>query len=111
MPYIHIQTNRPIDKKQRETLTAALGKAVTVLGKSEIWLMLRFEGDCDMAFRGRSDEPTAFVGVSLYGQGRSLERFTGEVCRCLEDHLGIDPGNTYVRYVCTPDWGWNGSNF
>ena len=53
MPYIHIQTNRPIDKKQRETLTAALGKAVTVLGKSESWLMLRFEGDCDMALSRR----------------------------------------------------------
>ena len=111
MPYIHVQTNKSIDKKQQEALTKAFGKAITVLGKSESWLMIRFEGDCDMAFRGRCDEPTAFVGVSLYGQGRSLDAFTGEVCRSLEDTLGIDPGNTYVRYISTQDWGWNGSNF
>ena len=43
MPYIHTQTTVPLSPQVREELTGDLGQAVRALGKSEDWLMLRFE--------------------------------------------------------------------
>ncbi len=111
MPYIHVQTNTAIAPEQRQAMTKEFGEAITIVGKSESWLMLRFEDGCAMAFRGRDDCSMAFVSVSLYGGGRNLDTFTGKVCQILHRELGIDPDQIYVRYLCTDDWGWNGGNF
>ena len=39
------------------------------------------------------------------------ERMTREVCGLFQQQLGVDPRDLYVRYLATPDWGWNGGNF
>ncbi len=112
MPYIHIQTNAPIKKEQESEITKDLGAAISLAGKSESWLMLRYEGSCDMAFRGDADHPVAFVGISLYGKpGGSLDMFSAEITRILNRRLDIDSDRIYIRYLYTQDWGWNGSNF
>ena len=68
MPCIQWKTNAAISPSQEETLRAALGEAISLLpGKSESWLMLTFEPETRMAFRGKADEPVAFIAVDLYG--------------------------------------------
>jgi hypothetical protein len=36
---------------------------------------------------------------------------TQEVCALFQKELGVDPKDLYVRYLASPDWGWNNGNF
>ena len=112
MPYIKTTTNVKIDGAKRDALTSAYGRAIELVpGKSEHWLMLKFEGEAEMAYRG-SSEPCAMVEVDLYGaaDGAALDRLTGELTRILEGELALDPDRVYLRYLSVGDWGWNGEN-
>ena len=113
MPYIHTQTTVPLSPRVREELTGDLGKAVQVLGKSENWLMLRFEENCAMAFRGKTDVPCCFIGVSMYGcpEKEQLDAMTQRVTDCVAKRTGVPAENIYIRYLPTDAWGWNGGNF
>ena len=113
MPYIHTQMSLPLSKEGEDKLTRAFGEAVTLLGKSENWLMLRFEDGCRMAFRGKNDAPMCFIGVSMYGNSSSeaADRMTAALTRAVHEETGIQPDHVYVRYMSTEAWGWNGSNF
>jgi len=60
MPFISLKTNVKIDEKKEISLKERLGESIGIIpGKSEAWLMLDFEGDCRMYFKG-SDSPLAF---------------------------------------------------
>lgn len=64
-------------------------------------------------FAGKKLEKGAYVSVSVYGdvQPAACDRMTGEICRILEEELGIPGNNVYVTSHGVHDWGWNGSNF
>ena len=113
MPFIHTRTNREISKETEKALARELGNAVTLLGKSENWLMLQFEDQCRLYFKGDCNLPLAFVNIKLYGKASAdaYEKMTAEVTRILQDHLSIPPQGVYVDYEETDRWGWNGSNF
>ena len=36
---------------------------------------------------------------------------TAEICRIMNDELGIPADKVYVKYQGVSDWGWNGRNF
>ena len=36
---------------------------------------------------------------------------TQEICALFQKELGVAPQDMYIRYLATPDWGWNGGNF
>ncbi len=113
MPYIHTQASIPLSREVREQLTGDLGRAAELLGKSENWLMLRFEENCSMAFRGKMDEKACFIGISMYGgaEKEQLDAMTERVTGCVAMRTGIPPENIYIRYLPTDTWGWNGGNF
>lgn len=113
MPFIHVKTNRTISRTAEETLTSALGEAVSLLGKSESWLMLQFEDGCRLAFRGKADRPLAFVNVRLYGNpdADACGRFTARVTALISQTLSIDPDGIYAAYFGTEHWGWQGADF
>lgn len=114
MPFIHTRINRPLDQAAEKALAQRLGKAISLLpGKSESWLMLQFEDNCRLYFKGDSQKPLAFVNVKLLGTAddASCDRLTGEITRILGDILSIAPDGVYVEYDETNHWGWNGSNF
>lgn len=113
MPFIHTRISRSISPEQEASLTRDMGQAVSLLGKSEQWLMLQFEGDCRMAFQGRQDTPLAFVSVRLFGAASkaAYDCFTRRVTQILSDTLSIPPEGIYIAYSETPHWGWQGSNF
>ena len=62
MPCIQWKTSAAISAEQEKELREALGEAIALIpGKSESWLMLEFEPERRMAFRGDAQEPAAFV--------------------------------------------------
>ncbi|MCM1334406.1 MAG: phenylpyruvate tautomerase MIF-related protein [Bacteroides sp.] len=113
MPFINVKTNVSVSKEKEVAVKSALGEAITAIpGKSEGWLMVGFEPEYRLYFKG-SDEPATMVEVSIYGNASSsaLDTFTGKVDDILERELSLSPSRIYVKYVQTPDWGWNGGNF
>lgn len=113
MPYINVKTNVRISPDKEEAIKKGLGLAITAIpGKSEGWLMVGIEDSFRLYFKG-TDEPAAMVEVSLYGSASSnaLSTLTSHITGLLYDNLGISTDRIYVSYMCTQDWGWNGSNF
>ena len=113
MPFIHTRVNRPISREQEEQLARKYGDAVSLLGKSENWLMLQFEDNCRLYFQGGSGKPLAFVNVKLYGGAgkEAYRQMTGRITEILGDVLSIPANGIYVEYEETDHWGWQGSNF
>lgn len=113
MPCIQTKVNVKISPEQEETLKKDLGQAIALIpGKSESWLMLTFEDECRMAFRGNSTEPIAFVEVKIYGKAPSsaYDAMTAEITKILGSVLEIPADHTYIKYEEVQHWGWNGNN-
>lgn len=113
MPFINTNTNVAVSNEQREQLKTELGKAIECVGKSESWLMLSFEDNCKMYFKGDSSSPMAFVDISVFGRStdEGCEKMTKELCRIYSEILGISPDKLYIKYSGTTQWGWNNMNF
>ena len=114
MPYIEAKISKKITKEEEVQLKSALGQAISIIpGKSEQWLMLGFQDEVHMYFRGDDSEPVAFVEVRIYGGPNrdAFERMTAEITRIFGEVLGIAADHMYIKYSATPDWGWNGGNF
>ncbi|MCM1577372.1 MAG: phenylpyruvate tautomerase MIF-related protein [Ruminococcus sp.] len=113
MPFINIKTNASVTKENAENIKSALGSAITAIpGKSESWLMAGIEGDYALYFKG-TDEPAAMVEVQIYGSpsGGAMSELAGKITEIVSDSLGVPADRIYVSYMCTENWGWNGSNF
>lgn len=113
MPYIQTRTNVKIDKEKELRIKERLGRAISLLGKSEDWLMLEFVPECNMYFGGDSNRLIAYVDIKIYGHGtrESFNNMTREVTKILNEELGIDSNNIYVSYGEFDNWGFNGVNF
>lgn len=112
MPFIEVQTNVPISEADEKGLKEQLGNAAGTIGKSEGWLMLRFEGGSHMWFQG-TDAPCAIAQVKLYGKAsaKAYDQMTGQVTGILSETLGIPASRIYVKYEECTYWGFSGSNF
>ncbi len=113
MPFINVNTNVKITDEQSEKLKNALGQAIECVNKSEDWLMLSFEDECDMYFKGQSNFPMAFVDVSVFGKStdEGCENMTIELCKIFKEILNISSDKLYVKYSGSNQWGWNNKNF
>ncbi len=112
MPFINTKVNVALTKEKKDAIAARYGKAAAVIGKSEAWLMLGFEENCSLYFRGEDSAPMAYVDVNILGScsASAYSAFTGEITKILNEELDISPDQIYVKYSPTSDWGWNGSN-
>lgn len=113
MPFINTKYSANITAEQETEIKSALAEAITAIGKTENWLMVGFEPNCSLYFKGEKSEKIAFVEVSLYGnaQKSAYERLTSEICAILGKVLGVPSDKVYVKYSPTDNWGWNGGNF
>ena len=114
MPMISTKTNVAISEEQELTLKSELGKAISILsGKSEQWLMLSLEDNCRLYFKGDNSKPIAYVEVKVFGKidYSQSNKLTANFCENLDNVLGIDASNVYIKYEEVDMWGWNGSNF
>ncbi len=113
MPFINSKISTPLSEEQETRIKEKLGKAIELIpGKSESWLMLGFEPETSLYFRGDNSQPTAFIEVSVFGSENSgaFEKLTGKICEIYGEVLGIPADRIYIKYQAVSNWGWNGSN-
>lgn len=113
MPFINTKVSIPIDREKEKLLKESFGKAITALGKSEHWLMLNFEDNCRMWFRGKNNSPLAMVEVSLFGKASAQQynSMTAQISGAITQILGIPSDGIYVKYSEIDTWGLGNSNF
>ena len=114
MPYIDAKTNLKITNEQKEALIREFGKAIEKIpGKSEEWLMLNFEGGCQMAFRGDGNTPCAMVDVYIFGKTTksAYDALTEKLCSVISNVLSVASDRIYVKYTENDRWGYDGFNF
>ena len=113
MPLINTKVTVELPQEKRDVLAAEYGKAITVMGKSEAYLMLGMEDKQDLYFAGKKLEKGAFVEVELLGKEdpTACSNMTAKICEILETKLGIPQDKVYITYSGFVNWGWNGSNF
>ena len=114
MPFINTKVNTVISKESELVLKEKLGEAISIIpGKSEQWLMLGFEDNARLYFRGNGEDKMAFVEVKVFGgeNKAAFNELTARICEIYNDVLGIDKDKIYVKYETISNWGWNGGNF
>ncbi len=113
MPFIDSKVTVKLTEQKKESIKSELGKAISIMGKGESFLMVGFEECYDLFMGGKKLELGAFVSIQVFGQVRpeACDKMTAEICRIYEEQLGISGSNIYVTYQGIADWGWNGSNF
>ena len=114
MPFINAIVSAAISQEQEKQLKERLAQAITAIpGKSEQWLMIGFQDNYHLYFRGDNSQPSAFIEVQIYGNSNppAFDKLTGEITRIFNDILKITSDHIYIKYSPTSDWGWNGSNF
>ena len=113
MPFIDSKITVKVSEEQKEVLKAKIGKAVSIIGKPESFLMVGFEDDYTLYFAGNKLEKGVYVSVDVFGSVSSAaaDKMTAKICEIYETELGIPGNKIYVEYRGTGDWGWNGRNF
>ena len=113
MPMIKVETTVSLSEEKRDILKAELGKAISIMGKPESYLMINLVDNQDLYFGGNKLDKGAYVEVKALGNidaGQS-DKMTAKVCEILNTQLGISGDVVYVAYFGTSNWGWNGRNF
>lgn len=111
MPYIRTSTNIKIENDKLNTLKSKYGNAIRLMGKSEDWLMLEFNDNVNMYFKGSNEDAVAFVDVKVLGNVNNSNEMTKELTNIISSELGIIPSKIYIAYQGYSDWGFNGNNF
>lgn len=113
MPFINTKVTTEITFEKEEVLKARLGKALSLIGKPEAYLMLQFEENCRLWFAGTNDEDAAYVEVALLHSApkASYEKLTAEICTILSEELFIPSDRIYVKFSETEYWGWDSKMF
>ena len=114
MPYIITRTTKKVEPSVLEDIKTKFGKAIEIFpGKTEKWLMVDIEDECNIWFRGDSSEDSAYVEVKIFGTAgaKYFEMMTEAVCDILNSTLSIPKERIYVKYEEVSNWGWNSGNF
>jgi len=114
MPYIKTTVSKELTAQNKENLKTKLGEAIALIpGKSEAWLMLAFEDNISMYFKGDGTQDYAYLEVSIFGStsDAAYDRLTAALSEIVNEELGIDRANIYIKYEEADHWGWNGANF
>lgn len=114
MPFINSKISCKITKEQEEMIKAKLGKAIELIpGKSESWLMVGFEDEYTLYFKGVASEKIAFVEVKIFGKADShdMEKLTQAICDIYDEVLKIPGDKIYITYEEVQNWGYNKFNF
>lgn len=113
MPFINTKTSCEITKEKEIAIKEKLGQAMSLIGKSENWLMLNFEDNCRLYFKGSNSEDMAMVEIALFGKATDsqYDAMTEKVTEIIASELSISPSCIYVKYEEVDHWGYSGFNF
>ena len=113
MPMIEAKVTMQLPAEKREILKAEFGKAISIMGKPESYLMINLVDGQDLYFGGNKLDKGAYVEVKVLGSvdGGASDKMTARVCEILQNELGI-PGNAvYVSYWGTGNWAGTAGTF
>lgn len=113
MPFIDAIFSTPVNTTQEENIKKRLGEAITLIGKSEAYLMVQIQSDCNIYFKGNNDADSAFFEVKLLGKA-SKSQYTDLVCalcNIASTELGIDGNRVYVKFEECEFWGYDSFMF
>ena len=110
---IEAKVTMQLPAEKRDVLKAEFGKAISILGKPESYLMINLVENQDLYFGGKKLDNGAYVEIKVLGNvdSSSSNKMTAKICEILEKQLDIPGDAVYVSYFGTSNWGWNGSNF
>ena len=113
MPFINAKFSGSVSPDKEIGIKSALGDAITLLGKSERYLMVQIQDNCRLYFGGDNSAPIAFFDVSLLHSAprASYEKLTARLCGIAQEYMGVDGGNVYIKFEETESWGYNGFMF
>ncbi|MCR1952608.1 MULTISPECIES: phenylpyruvate tautomerase MIF-related protein [Clostridium] len=114
MPFIDSKVTVKLSSEEKELLKTKLGNIITKIpGKSENYLMIGFQDEYSLYFRGEELKYGAFVEVKIFGETSKsdLEKVTKEICDLYEKELNIPKDAIYIKYEQVENWGFNGFNF
>ena len=113
MPFINAKVAKTMSSQEKESLKGALGVAISILGKSEAWLMVNIEDGCDLYFAGKKMDDCAYFDIKVYGKldEKACAKMTKQICEIAEMELKVPAGAVYITYQGIDNWGWNNSNF
>ena len=112
MPLITAKASTAVSKEKEAVIKAKLGKAIELIGKSESWLMIDFQENCRLWFKGE-DTPAAMIEVDLFGKATDsgYDALTKAITDIVNAELGISADRIYVKYNEINHWGYSGFNF
>ncbi len=113
MPFISAKFTGTVSPEKEKEIKSALGEAITLLGKSERYLMVEIEDNRRLYFGGENSEPIAFFDVSLLHSAprAAYEQLTARLCEIAKDSMSVDGSNVYVKFEETENWGYNSFMF
>ena len=114
MPYINMKTSAKLDTGTSFDLIKAFGEAITLIpGKTERWLMINIDNECEMAFAGDYTTACAMLEVEIFGAASdaAYDALTKKLCDVVSNKTGIPKDRIYVKYREVGHWGMGGFNF
>ena len=114
MPYISTKTTVSVSKEKELAIKEKFARAMEKnLGKGESWLMISFEDNVRIYFKGIDSSSAAMVEIKIFGHAsaKAFSAMTADVCDILNAELSIPQERIYVKYEECENWGWNGGNF
>ncbi len=107
MPYINAKSSTPVSDAQCELIKSKLSKAITLIGKSEAYLMVEIQENRKIYFKGNCDADSAFFEVKLLGKStkQNYEKLTCALCDIAKDVLNINGDRVYVKFEEVEYWG------
>lgn len=107
MPFVDVKVSSVISEDAEVLLKKRFGDLISIIpGKSEGSLMMNFEDQCRLWFRGSREKPSAFVNVMVYGQADrdACGEFAKEAAALLCETLDIPETNIYVKFEEVEAW-------
>lgn len=114
MPYIGSRVTMELSKEKKEELKNKMGEIIgEIPGKSEEWLMVSFDDNKTIYFRGKEMDKAAFVQVKIFGttEKEYKNKVTKLICSLYEKELHIPGDSIYITFSEVKDWGFNGKMF
>lgn len=114
MPYINSTLTVKLTDERKDAIKSKLGQIISEIpGKSEEWLMVGFNDNHTLYFRGDKKEKAAFVEIKIFGTAdkKHKEAITSKVSSLFEEELAIPKDSIYIIFDEVKDWGWNGNMF
>ena len=111
MPYIKTSTNIKIEDEKLNNIKTKYGEAIRLMGKTEDWLMLEFNDNAKMYFKGDNTNPIVFIDVKVLGSVNNSDDMTSKLCEIIGEELNIPSNQIYISYQGYTNWGYAGRNF